>query len=169
MRILAIDPGTDKSGWLLLDCLANRIVGFGHDANDDVLFEIPQRFGLESYSKDQLAIEMIASQGMAVGKETFRTVWWTGRFAEAWRRATSALPIEVYRNDVKVHLCNSVRAKDKNIRQALIDMYGGEGGEAVAIGRKATPGPLYGVSSHVWQALGVAITARDRLLARAAA
>ena len=38
-----------------------------------------------------------------------------------------------------------------------------------AIGKKATPGPLYGVKSHAWAALAVAITAEARLAAQATA
>jgi len=60
---------------------------------------------------------------------------------------------------VKLHLCGSARAKDTNIRQALIDRYGG----SAAIGKKAAPGPLYGVSKDVWSALAVAVTAADTL------
>jgi len=59
---------------------------------------------------------------------------------------------------VKMHLCGQARAKDANIRQALIDRFGG----AAAIGRKAAPGPLYGISGDVWQALGLAVTWWDR-------
>jgi hypothetical protein len=170
MRIVAIDPGTERSGWCVLDCISDRLAGYGWDANDAVLNDLPRRFGLGEFSKDVLAIEMVASQGMAVGKETFRTVWWTGRFAEQWKRTSGGiLPIEIYRQDVKLHLCGQVRAKDANVRQALIDLYGGEGGKAVAIGSKANPGPLYGVSNHVWSALAVAVTARARLQMRKAA
>ena len=42
------------------------------------------------------------------------------------------------RQEVKLHLCNSARAKDANIRQALIDRFGGKD---KAIGRK-TPAAI---------------------------
>ena len=58
----------------------------------------------------------------------------------------------VYRKDVKLHLCGSPRAKDPNIRQALLDKLG-------PVGTKRQPGPCYGVKSHAWAALGVAVTA----------
>lgn len=38
---------------------------------------------------------------------------------------------------VKVHLCHDSRAKDANIRQAILDRFGGK---AVAIGSKRQPG-----------------------------
>ena len=91
---------------------------------------------------------------MPVGREVFETVYWIGRFAQA------AQPVEhtlVSRGAVKMHLCGSKRAKDSNIRQALIDRFGG----SAAIGRKADPGPLYGISGDVWSALAVAVTWYD--------
>jgi len=36
-------------------------------------------------------------------------------------------------------------------------MYGGT--RDAAVGTKKTPGPLYGVSGHAWQALAVAVVA----------
>ncbi len=157
MSILAIDPGTEKSGWVLLR--EGRVVASGVDANLDVLSMIRGN----DWSADCLAVEMVASYGMAVGKEVFRTVWWSGRFAEAWNGSahTQGEALEVFRQEVKLHLCQSPRAKDANIRQALIDMYGP--GKDAAIGKKASPGPLYGVSSHAWAALAVAVTVRTRL------
>jgi len=53
-----------------------------------------------------------------------------------------------------------MRAKDANIRQALIDRYGP--GKDKAIGQKKTPGPLYGFKSHEWAALAVAVTWMDQ-------
>jgi hypothetical protein len=97
-----------------------------------------------------LVIEQVASYGMPVGAEVFETVFWSGRFAEA------SVPRRVHRitrKAIVTHLCGSARAKDSNVRQALIDRFGGTD----AIGRKATPGPLYGVTRDVWAALAVAI------------
>ena len=102
-----------------------------------------------------LALEMIACYGMAVGKETFDTCLWIGRFIQAWGGKDFTL---IYRKDVKLHLCQSMRAKDANVRQALLDKFGGK---EKAIGCKAQPGPLYGISSHLWAALAVLITYQE--------
>jgi hypothetical protein len=101
--------------------------------------------------RSQLVIEQIESFGMAVGQEVFTTVWWAGRFFEAWPGPDRYM---LARRPVKLHLCGSMKAKDGNIRQALIDKFGGE----QAIGRKASPGPLYGVRSHSWSSLALAVT-----------
>jgi hypothetical protein len=149
--ILAIDPGTTHSGWVVLRDGAPW--NFGVSENGEVLENISQW-------PHALALEMVASYGMAVGAETFRTVWWAGRFAECYNARTGNLPAEVYRKDVKLHLCGSMKAKDSNIRQALLDRWGGK---AVAVGNSKRPGPLFGVKSHAWAALAVAVTVADGL------
>lgn len=113
-------------------------------------------------SGKELAIEMIASYGMPVGREVFETCLWIGRFVQAWH---SPEDVElIYRKDVKMHLCGTPRAKDQNVRQALIDLFPATGGgKTPQIGTVKQPGPLYGVSTHAWPALGVAITARARM------
>ena len=72
---------------------------------------------------EKVVIEMIASYGMAVGKEVFDTCVWIGRF----KQIANSLEIDVeyiYRKEEKMNLCHSMRAKDSNIRQALIDRFG---------------------------------------------
>lgn len=142
--ILAIDPGTTHSGWVTLRN--------GLPWNADVIpnAEVLDRLRVMQGS---VAIEMIASYGMAVGAEVFETCVWIGRMLQVAGPERVRL---VYRKDVKMHLCGTPRAKDANIRQALIDLYGGK---AEAIGTVKKKGPLYGVKSHAWAALGVAVTA----------
>jgi hypothetical protein len=98
---------------------------------------------------------MIASYGMPVGAEVFDTCLWIGRFMQKWsQHARCTLPSLVFRKDVKMHLCGVTKAKDANIRQALIDKFG-------APGTKKAPGRLYGIKSHAWPALAVAVTAAE--------
>lgn len=151
--LLAIDPGTDQSGWCVL--VDGSVSDSGVEANEAVL----RRVCTWPHS---LAIEMIASYGMAVGREVFETCVWIGRFMQAHTYpATVRL---VYRRDVKLHLCGSPKAKDANIRQALLDMFPRTGGgNTPQVGTKKQPGPLFGVSSHAWAALGVAVTAAYRM------
>lgn len=155
MLTLAIDPGTTESGWVLFD--GERVHSSSVESNPAMLRRV------QCWTDDvQLAIEMIASYGMPVGREVFETCVWIGRFVQAWRDP-DAVKL-VYRKDVKLHLCGSPRAKDPNVRQAIIDLFPATGGGKVPqIGVKNKPGPLFGVSSHAWPALGVAITARHQL------
>lgn len=145
MKILSIDPGTDESGWVILD--GTSVFMSGVWPNDQLLRQV----AIEGESDiDCLAIEMIASYGMAVGREVFETCVWIGRFQQAWRNPDAVKLI--YRRDVKLHLCGTTKAKDANVRQSLIDLIGPQG-------TKKCQGATYGVKSHAWAALGVAVTA----------
>ena len=150
--ILAVDPGTLQSGWCLF--ANNHVKGYGVSQNPDMLTII------RDTSATVLAIERVASYGMSVGREVFETCEWVGDFRNEWRRLGKGEAVLVYRKDVKLHLCGSSRAKDSNVRQALIDLFEPTGGgKCRQIGVKGKPGPLFGVSSHAWPALGVAVTA----------
>jgi hypothetical protein len=149
--ILAIDPGPTQSAWVVYR--DGKPLDFAIVANDVLL----ERLRITGY--EAVVIEKVESYGMAVGRDVFETVFWSGRFAEA----AEPLPVDrIGRKAVKLHLCGNTRAKDSNIRQALIDRYGGVGGKRAAIGLKASPGPLYGVSKDVWAALAVAVTYADQ-------
>lgn len=157
--ILAVDPGNTESAWIAYDIAGGKPYEWAIEPNDVVLAK------LGSYPRPMaLAIEMVASYGMAVGADVFETCVWIGRFMERWIITDTALhfPLLVYRREVKLHICNSMRANDSNVRQAIIDRYGP--GKEIAVGKKANPGPLYGIKADCWQALGVAITAAETKL-----
>lgn len=161
--IVAIDPGDKMSAFVRYDATVGMPVAFGKFDNETILDRLDtQRQHEEQFFGAHLAIEMIASYGMPVGREVFETCVWIGRFIQAWRGSYSY----VYRKDVKLHLCGQPRAKDSNIRQALIDRYGGKD---VAIGKKNSPGPLYCCKADIWQALAVAVTYGDQVTRKAAA
>lgn len=147
MKIIAIDPGPEQSATLLWE--ENKILTCGIYPNKVVLASLPL------VETEAIAIEMIASYGMSVGKEVFETCLWIGRFME---RAPKE-PQLIYRRDVKLHHCYNARATDSNIRQAILDRFGGKD---AAIGLKAAPGPLYGVKSHIWSALAIALLVADQ-------
>ena len=141
MKVLAIDPGPSKSAWMVYE--DGNILEFGLEENELVLSRIISRYA----NTEHLAIEMVASFGMAVGKETFETVFWIGRFVQAWNGEHT----RIYRKEVALHICESTRANDSTIRQALLDRFGKPG-------TKKNPGPTYGISKDVWSALAIAVT-----------
>jgi hypothetical protein len=150
--ILALDPGTTQTGWVEYGG-DNGIIESGIMPNEQVL-EMLKRAHRPDYHC--LAIEMIASYGMAVGREVFETCVWIGRFQQAWIEWPGGADVRlVYRRTVKLHLCESVKAKDTNIWQALVDKFGEPG-------TKKAPGGLYGVRSHARAALALAVTVAEQ-------
>jgi hypothetical protein len=104
---------------------------------------------------DEIAIEQIRGFGVMASDKLFDTCMWSGRFLQAFGESVTHW---VPRKEVAKHLCQSFGSNDKYVREAIISRFGGEG----AIGKKAQPGPLYGISSHLWAALAVALTCYDR-------
>lgn len=144
--VLAIDPGNTQSGWCVFDGL--KVQACGVDDNDDIRFIIMG--AAENYPGIRVAMEMIASYGMPVGRDVFETCVWIGRFYQT-AKDNGMCPKLIYRKDVKMEICGTTKAKDGNIRQAIIDRVGPPG-------TKKKPGPTYGCKTHIWAALGVAIT-----------
>lgn len=158
-RILAIDPGPNQSGYVIFN--GQKVIESGNVDNEEIFYLMD-----DLDLMDECAIEMIASYGLAVGKDVFNTCIWIGRFIQYHHQEYGLSPKLVFRKDVKMHLCGTMKAKDSNVRQALIDRFESTGGgKTPQIGTKAKPGPLYGISSHAWPALGVAVTALHREVA----
>lgn len=143
MELIAIDPGPKKSAvcWYKDGKIGARIL-----PNE----ELRQWLKRARETEAKLAIEMIACYGMTVGHTIFQTCVWIGIFTEAWGK----VPQYVFRKDVKMHLCKTMKAKDTHIRKALIARFGSPG-------TKAKPGVLYGFKADMWAALAVAVYALD--------
>lgn len=149
MNILAIDPGPVRSGAVLW--LNGRIGWACPDMlNGAILDEIAR-----APHQTRVACEtMQASYAATVGESVLQTLIWTGRFIQE----RYPLPVLLLtRQHVKAAICNgNTRANDAGVRQALIDRLGPPG-------TKKAPGPTYGVSSHAWAALAVAVVAHQQL------
>ncbi len=154
MRIWAIDPGTKESAFVRTG--ADGTIREAAKVDNDKLLSLVR--GFRGNSGELLAVEVVASYGMTVGAEVFETCEFIGRLIEAWA-VHGGEYCRVFRREVKLHLCGVTNAKDSNIRQALVDLYGGKDR---AIGKKAAPGPLYGIKSDIWSALAIAVTVRAR-------
>ena len=157
--VLAIDPGTKQSAYCLYD--GYTPLDFAIHENDHILSILAD---IHKIACDWVVIEKVASLGMPVGKDVFETVFWTGRFCQllhckgffTWDRWT--------RKEVKMHLCNSTRAKDSNIITALVDRFDPEReGGKYGKGTKKNPGYFYNFSADIWQAFALAVTYYDNL------
>lgn len=160
--ILAIDPGNTQSGYVVVEHDGEeirRVLKVGKEPNRivlDVIKSTPTGY--------DLAIEMIAGMGMAVGAETFDTCYWIGRFWQyAIDNSKAADQTKIYRREEKLDLCGSLSAKDANIRQALVDRYA-PGQPNFGKGTKKNPGFFYGFSADMWAAMAVAVTYFDKYI-----
>jgi len=147
MIILAIDPGNIESGYCIIDNY--KPVQFGKVLNSDMR-DIVIKFRRE-HNKNPVVVEMIASYGMPVGATVFDTCVWIGRFTELAGSVTY-----IYRKDEKINICGSMKAKDTNIRHALMDRFGVKG-------IKAKPGFFFGFKSDIWSSFACGITYLDML------
>jgi hypothetical protein len=150
MKLIAVDPGTTESAWV--EWFDDKILGAEIWPNDLLI----ERLATGDPS-ECLAIEMVACYGMPVGKEVFETCLWIGEFKRQWKISTGQDARLIYRRDVKMHHCGNARAKDSNIRQALVDKYG-------APGTKANKGLTYGLKSHLWAAFAIATYVTETIL-----
>lgn len=149
MTVIAIDPGSESSALIIWDGEAQAYGLKLYGANEMILDNL---YSLRHNCSHPLVIEEVSCYGMPVGREVFQTVFWAGRFCEAFgSHRTRLMP----RLTVKMRLCHNSRAKDGNIRQALIDRFGPQG-------TKKAPGTLYGIASHLWAALALAVTWYDQ-------
>lgn len=152
MKIIAIDPGNIESAYCVIDSKTYKPLEFDKIKNETLEVGF---WNQKQYKIDKLVIEMIASYGMAVGKEVFDTCVWIGRFIEL--ASLQAIEVEyIYRKDEKMNLCHSMKAKDSNIRQALIDRFG-------QVGTKKNPGWFYGFKKDIWSAYAVGVTYLDKI------
>lgn len=156
--ILAIDPGNIESAYCLIEKDTYKPIEFGKVSNGYLIDYINS---LDENKVNALAIEMVASYGMPVGKEVFETCVWIGRFIEEFINYIKPNYKYIYRKEVTTNLCNSVRAKDSNVRQALIDKFAThdlKNGK----GTKKNPDWFYGFKADIWSAYAVGVTYLDK-------
>lgn len=146
--ILAIDPGSTQSAYVLFT--QGKIIESAILPNAKLASIIEEPASSTSipwvtFTPDIMVIEFIQSYGMPVGREIFETVFWTGKFALLAEQKN--IPVKrVSRPAVKSFVCQIPKAKDQDVRRALILKYGGtKKGE-----------PLHGIKKDLWAALAVA-------------
>ncbi len=154
MRIAAIDPGTDQSGFVTLEFPSLKVLDKDFIRNEQLLAFIrstqPDWFNV-------LIIERIEHYGMRVGREVFDTCYWSGKFAEAYYPGRVEM---VSARETRIILCGTARAKKSEVHQAVRDWMAVFHKVQVKQlkGTKKNPGPLYGFSNHMWSALGLIVT-----------
>ena len=151
--ILGLDPGNKFTGYCLVDAEL-RPIRFGKESNGEVMDECVNIITSARFHPITVVIERVASYGMAVGSEVFETCEWIGRFTETLGEHRVNY---IYRIEEKQHICHDSRARDANIRRALIDRFAWHDFKN-GKGTKNNPDWFYGFSADVWSAYAVAVT-----------
>jgi hypothetical protein len=176
MLIAGIDPGPEQSALVLIDTASGSPLCACDWRPNPEIEAILRRSATGDVQEDpewgylpwaNLAIEWISTYSKAVGQSVFHTARWVGRFEVAWGRGNELVTTV----DVRQALCRTQKAGPAQIREAILDRFGGK---ERAIGTKKSRGVLYrmrtgptGGSPHMWSALGIALTLADRLEQRA--
>lgn len=151
-RILAFDPGNEYTAYCLIDRETRKPIEFGKVPNEEALSLLYDRFIADL---DVVVIEMVASYGMSVGASVFWTCVMIGRLTEA---AKHVAPVDyIYRIEEKTTICHDSKAKDANIRQALIDRFA-QHDKKNGKGTKKNPDWFYGFAKDVWQSYAVGVS-----------
>lgn len=154
-NILAIDPGNQESGAVLIRAEDFKPLIIRKAPNEYLLDEITENAGMF----DEAVIEMVASYGMTVGASVFETCVWIGRFMQRMKdlgKKVERLP----RMAVKMNMCHNTGAGDSNITQALVDRFA-PNTRNKGKGVKAEPGWFYGFKKDIWQAYALGVTYID--------
>lgn len=147
MVVLALDVGTVETGYCIIDNYMP--LEFGKIANSSLINIVKES------DYDILVYEEFACYGMPIGASTITSITWNGRYIQMALDRNK--PVDrVYRKDEKMNLCHTMKAKDSNIRQALIDRFG-------EVGTKSKPGFFYGFKKDIWSAYAVGITYLDKV------
>ena len=148
MGILSIDVGTTETGFCFINKETYKPIRFGKISNEDLLDIVRN----EEY--DTLIYEEFQSYGMPIGVSTITSITWNGRYMQIALDREKKVDY-IYRKEEKINLCGSMKAKDSNIRQALIDRFG-------EVGTKKQPGWFYGFKKDIWAAYAVGVTWLDK-------
>jgi len=150
--VFGIDPGSEQSAYVIWN--GEEILAKGILENGKMVYLLMD-YGNGLLTR--VVIEQVRSYGMPVGATVFDTVFWSGRFCQAWPNEFHQMP----RLKVKQHICHDSRAKDSNIIQALVDRFA-YGVRNKGKGTKPEPGFFYGFKKDIWQAFALAVTWHDQ-------
>jgi hypothetical protein len=143
MKILAIDPGTTQSAFVVWDTDRQEFIGLKMGIVDnDLLLKSIDEYAVDA---DLIAIEAVQNYGFQMGRTTIETIMFTGALRQESSVMCSWATVKLYgRPTIKGHF----NAKnDATIRSSLRMRYG----EA----RKGEK--LEGVKKDIWSALALAV------------
>lgn len=158
-RLLAIDPGPETCGVVLLDVDEWPPKVLKHQAKmpvEELLCTLRDRGNAPGTPR--VACERVAPYGnRSVGAEIFETCEVFGDIRGICRCRNINFTA-IYRREVKMRLGLQVSVGDPQVNEVVRLTYPPTGGgKKPQVGTKGKPGPLYGIKEDAWAALGVGL------------
>lgn len=175
MKIMAIDPGTTESAYVILDD-QYQIFSADKVGNDVILSIIADAPGLDAVIIEDIEPRYSSTDksaaGAVMGQSTIETIKAFGRFS--WQASLRGLMVgSIFRRDERSCLIPTKRNglpplpetapkhADGQIRASLIRRFARHDQER-GRGTKANPDTFYGFHGDMWQAMAVGVTWLDR-------
>ena len=170
-KIVGIDPGTSKSGLVILDTETGMPIFAEHIHNKDLVSQVleilPPGDNNPIISYERMR-HYAFSNNSGAGESTFLTCKWYGRFIEAFFNVYSKTKIySITSPSIKLYLLGQSNAPKGFVKKSIYELYPQDGGgKTPAVGVKNQPGSLFimkGSGGHAWDALAVALTIEKSL------
>lgn len=175
MKIMAIDPGTTESAYVIIDD-QYQILSADKVGNDVILSIIADAPGLDAVIIEDIEPRYSSTDrsaaGAVMGQSTIETIKAFGRFS--WQASLRGLMVgSIFRRDERSCLIPTKRNglpplpetapkhADGQIRASLIRRFARHDKER-GRGTKANPDTFYGFRGDMWQAMAVGVTWLDR-------
>ena len=150
--VIGIDPGPLTSGLVVY---RTSTTGHGIVIRSDKAADLDRlRMELDAAEPFSHLYEVVVecTQAGPPSTQVVKTTEVVGRLMEACHQRGLDCHTYYRREVLQALGCARKGNKDSLVRLACIELHGGD--RPAAVGNKKNPGPLYGVSSHAWQALG---------------
>lgn len=180
MKIMAIDPGTTESAYVIMDD-QYQIFSADKVGNDVILSIIADAPGLDAVIIEDIEPRYSSTDrsaaGAVMGQSTIETIKAFGRFS--WQASLRGLMVgSVFRRDERSCLIptkrnglpplpeNAPKHADGQIRVSLVRRFARHDKER-GRGTMANPDTFYGFHGDMWQAMAVGVTWLDQAKWRA--
>lgn len=156
--LLGIDPGPTASGLVVYELYGTGRPGrvlrsYKQATMEQVRMELGTLAAAKLWHDTQVEVVLECTQAGPPSTQVVKTTEVVGRIMEGCDGRLLTWHAYYRREVLQALNCARKGNKDSLVRLACIELHGGD--RAAAIGTKKNPGPLYGVASHAWQALGV--------------